>query len=166
MNNVARFVASGFGSGFAPTAPGTVGSAVAAVVWLALQRLELLDSYVAGVLLILACAVVGTAATAVVLRAPGNTTRAHDPQFVVIDEWLGMFITLFPCTIYGGGIREVIIGFLLFRLFDIKKPGLIRSAEALPGAWGVMTDDAVAGVAAALLLWVWICLVFFRQFLF
>ncbi|MCC8426237.1 phosphatidylglycerophosphatase A [Mucilaginibacter sp. UR6-11] len=75
---------------------------------------------------------------------------------VVIDEVAGMFLTLLfiPVT-----IPYIITGFVLFRFFDIAKPLLIRKLEALPGGWGVMADDLLAGVYANILLQVIIRLI-------
>jgi phosphatidylglycerophosphatase A len=73
----------------------------------------------------------------------------HDNNKIVIDEVAGMMITLLfvPVT-----IEHLLTGLLLFRFFDIVKPLGIRQAEALPGGWGVMADDVLAGVYAQLLL--------------
>ena len=74
---------------------------------------------------------------------------------VVIDEVAGMLVTLLAVPV---GLAGAVVGFLAFRLFDIVKPFPARQAERLPGGWGVMTDDLVAGVYAQgllrLLLWV------------
>jgi phosphatidylglycerophosphatase A len=81
-----------------------------------------------------------------------------DHNRVVIDELSGIFISLLfvPVT-----IPYVLIGFVLFRFFDILKPLLIRRLEALPGGWGVMADDVLAGVYANILLQVIVWLKFF-----
>ncbi|MFD2146419.1 phosphatidylglycerophosphatase A [Mucilaginibacter antarcticus] len=78
-----------------------------------------------------------------------------DHSRVVIDELAGMFISLLfvPVT-----IPYLIAGFVLFRFFDIVKPLYIRRLEALPGGWGVMADDVLAGVYASLILQIIICL--------
>jgi len=73
----------------------------------------------------------------------------HDNNKIVIDEVAGMMITLLfvPLT-----IKYILTGLLLFRFFDIVKPFGIRKAESLPGGWGVMADDVLAGAYAWLLL--------------
>ena len=80
--------------------------------------------------------------------------RRRDPGLVVIDEVAGMLGTLLAVPV---GLSGAVVGFLAFRLFDIVKPFPARQAERLPGGWGVMTDDLVAGVYAQgllrLLLW-------------
>ncbi|RYY22961.1 MAG: phosphatidylglycerophosphatase A [Chitinophagaceae bacterium] len=73
----------------------------------------------------------------------------HDSSKVVVDEVAGMMITLLWVPI---NITYVLIGFILFRFFDILKPLGIKSAERLPGGWGVMADDVLAGVYAFALL--------------
>ena len=74
-----------------------------------------------------------------------------DPQFVVCDEFFAFpwVYLLVPVT-----WQTAVAGFALFRLFDIWKPGPVGWAERLPGGWGVMADDAVAGLLAGGCLWV------------
>lgn len=75
-----------------------------------------------------------------------------DPQKVVIDEVSGQLIALVPAAL-SPAVVPVIAAFALFRLFDIFKPYPIRKLESLPGGLGVMADDALAGVYAAVLIW-------------
>jgi phosphatidylglycerophosphatase A len=79
----------------------------------------------------------------------------RDPGYIVIDEVAGMLLTLLAVPVGVGG---VLIGFVAFRVFDVVKPFPARQVEALPGGWGVMVDDLVAGLyaqgALRLLLWV------------
>jgi phosphatidylglycerophosphatase A len=85
--------------------------------------------------------------------------RQADPQSVVIDEISGQLITYFGISIIGAitgrdfGWKYLLAGFILFRVFDIWKPWPVRAAERLPGGWGIMADDWVAGIYAALCLW-------------
>jgi phosphatidylglycerophosphatase A len=75
-----------------------------------------------------------------------------DPQFVVIDEVSGQLIALsFPFTVLNW--KSWLLGFILFRVFDIWKPFPARRAESLHGGWGIMADDWVAGIYAGLVLW-------------
>jgi phosphatidylglycerophosphatase A len=71
----------------------------------------------------------------------------EDPQVVVVDEVAGTLITLLPMAAWSW--RAVVVGVLLFRLFDIVKPWPIRKLERLPGGWGVVMDDVGAGVLGA-----------------
>jgi phosphatidylglycerophosphatase A len=80
----------------------------------------------------------------------------EDPQWIVIDEWCGMWITLAFCrtNLWSGQVNEqkdlipIIAAFILFRFFDITKLGPIGWAESFHGAVGVMLDDVVAGICA------------------
>ena len=135
-----RLVASGFGCGFAPVAPGTVGSAVALVIGAGLM---LASPYALPAAALLAC-IVGVWAIA---AADG----AADPGWIVIDEFAGQWIAMLALA------RVSVIGlaaaFALFRLFDIAKPGPVGWADRRKDAWGVMADDVIAGVMVAMLLW-------------
>jgi phosphatidylglycerophosphatase A len=88
--------------------------------------------------------VVGTAAIRLSLRSDGS----KDPQWIVIDEWAGIFVALIGTE--ASRFWHVLLAVVLFRIFDISKVGPIRRAEALPGAVGVMADDVVAGSFALL----------------
>jgi phosphatidylglycerophosphatase A len=75
-----------------------------------------------------------------------------DPQFVVIDEVSGQLIALsFPFTLLNW--KSWLLGFILFRVFDIWKPFPARQAESLHGGWGILADDWIAGIYAGLVLW-------------
>jgi phosphatidylglycerophosphatase A len=79
-------------------------------------------------------------------------TGQKDPQFIVIDEVSGQLITYFmPFAVLNW--KSWLLGFILFRVFDIWKPFPARQAESLPGGWGIMADDWIAGIYAALGLW-------------
>jgi phosphatidylglycerophosphatase A len=136
--DIAFWIASGAGSGLAPWAPGTVGSLAALLPWLALRELPAL----AYALLVLAAFALGVWASA--RRVHG--AAAEDPGWIVIDEWVGMWIALFLAP---AGWIWVLGGFALFRLFDILKPWPVSWADReLAGGLGVMTDDALAGLLA------------------
>jgi phosphatidylglycerophosphatase A len=90
---------------------------------------------------------VGVLASNRVVRHSG----IKDPQFVVIDEVSGQLIALsLPFVVLNW--KSWLLGFLLFRLFDIWKPFPARQAESLPSGWGIMADDWIAGIYAALVL--------------
>lgn len=146
--SVARMLASGFGSGYSWIAPGTCGSAVALAVWWCVCSSGLVSVSAATLLLILAAYVVGFVAIPSVVCASGAD---KDPQWIVIDEWAGLFTALIAVA-----PREwhwVTVAFILFRFFDATKLGPIGWAEMLPGSWGIMADDIVAGAATALVIW-------------
>ena len=75
--------------------------------------------------------------------------KQNDPKEVVIDEVVGMMITMFliPATVFS-----LVMGFALFRFFDITKPWLVGKAEKMPGGYGIMLDDIVAGLFANILM--------------
>lgn len=134
----AFWVASGFGSGLAPKAPGTVGSLTALLPWLMLRDLSL-PVYL---LVVVAVFLLGVWACGVVIRDLGR----EDPGVAVIDEWIGMWITLFAAP---AGWIWVLCGFALFRLFDIWKPWPVCWVDHhVGGGFGAMADDALAGVFA------------------
>jgi phosphatidylglycerophosphatase A len=136
MTSIALGIATVLGLGLAPFAPGTVGSAAGLVLWAALPKT---DGWLG--LAIIAVAVVGTWAAGVAERR----YQVRDPGAVVIDEVLGMLITLFAIR---PGWRLALVGFVLFRLFDVIKPYPSNRLERLPGGIGIMADDAMAAVYA------------------
>lgn len=136
----ATLVATFFGAGRLHPGPGTWGSLAAALLWWALAS-QLLPA--AQLPVILALIVVATAVgiPAATLEARGCGKK--DPQHVVIDEVAGQLVTLIACPILW---KPLLVGFILFRAFDIVKPPPIRSLEKLPEGTGIVVDDLAAGV--------------------
>lgn len=136
-------LATGFGSGFAPWAPGTAGSAVALVIWW--FALAPLDLYVAA-----GCvAALSIAGIAVVGGACRRTGVDDDPR-IVLDEWLGLWVALLGCP---KSVLPALGGFALFRFFDIVKPWPVSWADRqVGGGLGVVLDDLLAGGLAAVVL--------------
>ena len=128
-------------------APGSWGSA-AAVMLAALLMLAPLAGLILEIATLLAC-LLGIRAADIYERQTGN----KDASDIVIDEVAGQWIALLAAP---PDWRWWIAAFILFRLFDILKPGPVRMAERLPGGYGVMADDIVAGVLAAA------CLIFLQ----
>ncbi|WP_428485581.1 phosphatidylglycerophosphatase A family protein [Rhodopila sp.] len=135
----ARFIAGGFGTGFSPIAAGTVASLAAVLTGAGLMTL----SRWAVPLVALGATVGGYAA---ISRAKVD----GDPGWVVIDEFAGQWITLL--ALHRPTLPGLILAFLLFRVFDITKLGPVGWADRQHGAFGIMADDVIAGVIAALLL--------------
>jgi phosphatidylglycerophosphatase A len=131
---------TGFGTGFAPIASATYGSALACVVLWFLPGLLIWP----GLLLIVPFALLG-----VWLATRGEKRWGHDASPIVIDELVGQWITLF---FVPHSIALFIAGFFLFRLFDIWKPLGIHKTQQLNGGWGVMVDDVLAGILSLLCL--------------
>jgi phosphatidylglycerophosphatase A len=137
----ARVVATAFGSGYSPFAPGTAGSAVGVLLFWPLAASAWPWQLGACVLVL----VVGVAAAGRVARSLG----IEDPGLVVIDEVAGQWITLLGLP-FTPAVAAA--GFLLFRIMDVVKPWPARDLERLHGGWGIMADDVMAGVYAHLAL--------------
>jgi len=148
VTRLAVFIATVGYCGYFPIAPGTVGSAAGLVVYLLVWWTR---SPIVEVALIAATFAAGTWAATHAERYFGGI----DPGPVVIDEVLGMLITLAFIPV---GLTGALIGFVLFRIFDVIKPFPARRFEALHGGLGVMADDAMAAIyanlALRLVLWV------------
>lgn len=144
-------IATGFGAGFVPIAPGTVGAIQGASIFLAIHllKLEQASSLVLLAVINIILFVVGVWAS----NRTCDMTAAADPHIIVIDEVSGQLIALTPVAFLRFSWAAVIVGFLLFRLFDIFKPYPIRRLERLHQGLGVMADDALAGIYAGALLW-------------
>ncbi len=152
-----RLVASCFGLGRLPVAPGTWGSLPPALVFGLLCHFGAPSVLTLIVMVVLACAgcVVCVKFAPAVIAATGKT----DPREVVADELAGQAITfLVAVFLLTGPVTTGQIwltaglGFLLFRIFDIAKPWPIRRLEKFPKGWGVLLDDLLAGLYAAVVL--------------
>jgi phosphatidylglycerophosphatase A len=128
--------------GFFPIAPGTAGSAAGLIVYLMFRRLGIPHFELPLIVVLFALGVFYGAASEQALGAV-------DPGPVVIDEVMGMLMTLFLIPVNWMGM---IAGFVLFRVFDILKPYPARKLERLPGGLGIMSDDLMAAVYANLTL--------------
>jgi phosphatidylglycerophosphatase A len=138
-NRLAWTIATWFGCGLVPRAPGTVGSLGAIPLYLLVAPAGRLAVGTAAV----AIAAIGVWASSVVARDLGK----EDPQIVVVDEVAGMLVTMLPVA--HPSWVTVTIGFALFRLLDVTKPWPVRRFESLPGGWGIVMDDVAAGVLGA-----------------
>ena len=149
LPRAAQVVSTWFGCGYSPKAPGTVGSAAAIGI-------AILIEYYAG------WRPPAFAGLALIVSAPaiwaaGETARQarmKDPQFVVADEVVGQWLALAGARALHGKANWIawLAAFLLFRLFDIWKPFPVRQLESLPGGVGIVADDLMAGLYAALVL--------------
>lgn len=138
MTPVAVAFATVFGVGYIPIAPGTFGSLAGLLVWLLLPQ-----SPIAQFAAIVTLFVAGSWSGGIAERHFGRT----DPGQVVIDEVMGMLITLFLNPV---GWRGATIAFFVFRAADVIKPYPANRLEKLPGGIGVMADDGMAAVYANL----------------
>lgn len=133
-------LATGFGSGYCPVAPGTAGALLATVIWLAYTLfLPPATCIVLTVALTLLFTVLGVWATNKVIPFWGE-----DPRRVVVDEMVGVWIPLIAAP--AGNLWYALASFVLFRFFDIAKPLGVRQMERFPGGIGVMADDILAGI--------------------
>lgn len=141
-------LASCFGVGYLPICPGTFGSLAAVGLYAVLARFSLFPQIVIICIIFLIGVWTAQRAEAVLNK--------KDPSVVVIDEVVGYLITMcfVPFT-----IAAALIGFFLFRLFDILKPFPIRRFEKMPGGWGIMMDDVLAGIYASVMLRVILCFI-------
>ena len=168
-----------FGSGMSPKAPGTMGSLAAAVVAYPMAVLVChlfeFESYIVvgselfGLfinLFFLAAALIVFFAAIPFVKKAMKDTGTEDPGWIVIDEVCGVFMALafIPCTLIVEYPIYLAIAFGLFRFFDILKPLGIHKFEKFPGAWGVMADDLLGGLYAAILLWLGTMIAFLFSF--
>jgi phosphatidylglycerophosphatase A len=146
MSALARFLGTFFYLGYAPKGPGTVGSLGAlAIAWGLNAYLGISGAWIGlcGLLLI-----------APAIWAAGRMaqdTGSKDPQIVVIDEVVGQWMTLAGALTLNW--KSWLGAFLLFRAFDIWKPPPVRQLERVPGGAGIVLDDVMAGIYAALVLY-------------
>lgn len=145
--SIARFIATGLGSGRVPIAPGTFGSLAALIpAWLIIHAWGVAGLCLAWLLLLpVACW-----STYVLLADVAEA----DPAWIVIDEWLGQWLTLLLAFIaLPVNMTVFALAFAGFRFFDILKPGPIRAIEHTgPDWWSIHADDLLAGIFAGMLL--------------
>lgn len=142
FSNPVYLAAFGFGSGLAPKAPGTFGTLAAVPFYLLMSQL----SWPLYLLVVLLTAGIG-------IYLCGKTARAlgvHDHPGIVWDEFVGFWITM---LLVPPNAFNILLGFVLFRLFDILKPWPIRLADKkVGGGFGIMLDDILAGIMALAVL--------------
>jgi phosphatidylglycerophosphatase A len=138
----ATLLATFFGVGLLRPGPGTWGSAATVVLWwLVAHGIAPSWQPILAILLAALAVAVGIPAATQVSRASG----LKDPQFVVIDEVAGQLITLIAAPVAW---KSLLLGFILFRGFDIVKPPPVRQLEHLSEGYGIVLDDVAAGLYA------------------
>lgn len=144
-----KIIGSGFGSGYSPLAPGTMGAVVGCGMLWAFQ--SYLPAYFSG-----PTAWVGLSVLILVFFFFGVKSAdeleaewGHDPSKIVVDEMVGVWVAMLFVPF---NLTNLFLAFVLFRIFDIWKPLGIRRMEALKGGWGVMMDDVLAGVYALVIM--------------
>jgi phosphatidylglycerophosphatase A len=166
--HISILLATWFGLGYLPKAPGTWGSAAGTTLALLMAAVSFrhFDKFTASyqqrnfwttgllasyfeVFVAVVIAVVGV----LVSDRAARYAQAKDPQWVVIDEVSGQLITYYLFfLVLPLNWKSWLLGFILFRLFDIWKPFPARQLERLSGGWGIMADDWMAGIYAAIVL--------------
>jgi phosphatidylglycerophosphatase A len=142
LRDPVHFLAFGFGAGLSSKAPGTMGTLVAVpfVFWL----------MHASLLVYLCCVVMLCASGIYLCGESARRLQAHDHPGIVWDEFAGMTVTMIAVPLK---LQWLLLGFLLFRFFDILKPWPIREADhRLSGGFGIMLDDIIAGLFSCALL--------------
>ena len=129
-----QFIATFFYLGKLPYAPGTWGSVGALLLWLLLPI-----SFSVHISAIIALFILGLYSS----NKMAKYMNDNDPSEVVIDEVLGMGISLFMLP---HSLELYLLAFFLFRIIDILKPSFIYQIQDLPGGWGIMFDDVLAGL--------------------
>lgn len=146
-----NLIASGFGSGYNPIAPGTAGALLAMLIWWGYA--SLFDDYYLTLQCTFALVLIFTFLG---IWSSGISEKywGKDPSRVVIDEMVGTWIALLavPADNYIG---YMLAAFLLFRFFDILKPLGIKQAEKLPSGYGIMADDILSGIYGAIVILVY-----------
>jgi phosphatidylglycerophosphatase A len=148
VRRLAVLLATGFGIGYLPVAPATWASAATAIVLLAVLPRVGLPAYFALTLAV--------AAVAILACGPAEKTLGHDARPIVLDEVVGMMVTLCGVPAIGRAYPSyavtAMLGFVLFRVFDVWKPPPVGRAQVLPGAYGIVIDDVLAGLYSNLSL--------------
>jgi len=148
MNKIHKTFVTFFGSGYLPIAPGTWGSFFACIfIYLLIKNINLYF-FVAIILLIF---ILGTVVSDIVVKK----LNVNDPRWIVIDEVAGMMTTFLPLYYIDIlNIKIMVAGFVFFRIFDVFKPPPIRLIDRkLKNGFGIMFDDIIAGVYAAIVLY-------------
>lgn len=139
LRNPLHLLSLGFGSGLSPHAPGTMGTLVAVPLYLMLSRLELIAYLIA----ITSGFILGIYVCNYTSKALG----VHDHSGIVWDEIIGYWIAMI--AVPAPTWQWILTGFVLFRFFDIVKPWPVNLADKhLPGGFGIMIDDVLAGLYA------------------
>jgi phosphatidylglycerophosphatase A len=156
LKKLLSFISLGFGSGLSPIAPGTAGSIVAACIYYFLfsSLIENYFHYFLFILFIIFCFLIG------LYIYPRTVEGEGDPGSFVWDEFVGMWVACLPIAIFEKGFFWLFIAFILFRLFDIWKPGLIKQYDDKSGAINVMMDDVLAGALSAVILFVALLIIY------
>ena len=143
---IAEVLSTALYAGYTPKAPGTAGALFGLFLIYVLHTFAAMDKLQ---LAFLVCLMLGPAVWAT--NEMIDAMQLEDPQCVVIDEVIGQMIAFLPVSLFN--VWDYLAAFLLFRAFDIWKPFPVNVLEKLPRGIGVLADDVMAGVYAALIIY-------------
>ena len=147
---IPRLIATSFGAGFLPVAPGTWGAIVAIILWLPLWLL-CTEPWIIFVVTLSATTIYTLAGTWA--STMSEKYWGKDPVVACADETVGQWLSMLPLSaLPHSHWWEILLALALFRFFDIFKPLGIRAMERFPGGWGMMADDLLAGLYSAIIL--------------
>ena len=144
MNLFDSLINTFFLLGRVPVAPGTIGSIGALIVWFFIPE----TSFFVMCYLILSIILLSYFT---ILDSLKNTDE-KDPQHIVIDEVIGMWIALLPLGLHKDNTIIIFLAFILFRFFDIIKPSIIYRSQLIREPLGILMDDVIAGIITCLII--------------
>jgi len=138
------------GTGYIPILPGTAGTGIGVIIYLIFSKIsKIFPGPFLEPLSYLIILLVFIGAGVWISGKCNQYFKGNDNSSIVIDEVGGFLITMFALPF---SMRFLLLGFILFRTFDITKPFKIEKIQKLPGGWGIMADDIAAGILANLVL--------------
>lgn len=143
LNQIYKFIATGFGTGYSPIIPGTIGSLLGVSVFFLLKYLGL--SLPIWIIICILLFFVGV----ITATHAEKLFNKKDSRKIVIDEIVGciIFLLFIPNTKWC-----IIVGFIIYRILDIIKPFPAESSQRLPGGWGIMMDDLIVSVYTVIII--------------
>ena len=144
MNSFALLINTFLFIGKAPVVPGTIGSIFALIIWWLCNPI----SITLVIIFLILISFLSYYTISITLKH----TNEKDPQYIVIDEAIGMWIALLSLESYRNDIFYILLAFILFRLLDILKPSLIYRVQLIPGPLGILLDDIIAGIITYLII--------------
>ena len=144
MNSFALLINTFLFIGKAPVAPGTIGSIFALIIWWLCNPI----SITLAIIFLILISFLSYYTISITLKH----TNEKDPQYIVIDEAIGMWIALLSLEASRTDIYYILLAFMLFRSLDILKPSIIYRVQLIPGPRGILLDDIIAGVITYLII--------------
>ena len=156
MNKISIIISTLFGVGFFPRAPGTAGTLFALLAYYFLAVILQINW------IILYSSILLISIISVFLINIAENELGHDSPKIVIDELIGYFIAV---LFLPKNLFVLIIAFIIFRFFDIIKPEPVNISQKLPGGWGVIIDDVIAGIYTNMFMQLFVVLIKYKKFL-